>query len=206
LKVKKEIQYILHILNNLGTPSTLTTIDTGWINTNDWTNRHLGSIYLNYDNLVGTFTVGETITEAISGYTGAVMTDSGAILVLKDVVGGFFTNNRQITGGTSGATADVNGATKNIDTDFYHGLTINMSQLISEFLISTDGTDNNSFFICGMELPAAGHSGFTRYQIDTDSYKWQTGGRGLVYLNDAGVAQLLDTEDWYYKIKCYYLS
>ena len=81
------------------------TYNTGWINCSDWTNRHLGSATVNYNNLSGTFTVGEEIEEATSGNTGVIQSDTGSVLILKNVTGtGVFTNGRTLTGATSGAT------------------------------------------------------------------------------------------------------
>lgn len=79
----------------------ISSYDTGWINRSDWTNVHLGSVELTYNNLVGVFIVGEEITEAISGNTGIIQEDAGAVLTLKNVTGtGIFINARQITGTT----------------------------------------------------------------------------------------------------------
>lgn len=65
----------------------------------------LGS--LDYDNLSGTFTVGEDITGGTSSAFGVIVSDDGSTLVLKDCTG-LFNNNEEITGVSSEATADVN--------------------------------------------------------------------------------------------------
>jgi len=65
----------------------------------------LGS--LDYDNLSGTFTVGEDITGGTSSAFGVIVSDDGSTLALKDCTG-LFNNNEEITGGSSSATADVN--------------------------------------------------------------------------------------------------
>jgi len=60
---------------------------------------------LDYDNLVGSFFEGETIT-ATSGATAVVKSDDGSTLELVDC-SGCFNDNEQIVGGVSAATADV---------------------------------------------------------------------------------------------------
>ncbi len=183
------------------------SIDGGYINTNDWTNRHLGSANITYDNLAGSFIVGEIVTEAISGNTGVVMSDSGTILVLRAVTGtGVFTNDREITGTDSGATADVDGNTKNVDTNFYHGFGMPLSKLLVEALVSTDGTDANSFELLDSAWGAGASYGIILYAIDNNNIKIQTGAAGITRLNDAGSANVIDTEDWYYKIKVYLMG
>lgn len=69
-----------------------------------------GTTSVTYDNLVGTFTVGEIVEDSSTGATGVVVTDSGTVLVLNNVTGQF-NDNDTISGATSAATADVNGAT-----------------------------------------------------------------------------------------------
>ena len=189
------------------TDKPLANADSGYINSNDYTNRHLGSSNLTYDNLVGTFQVGETITEATSGNIGIVVSDSGTVLVLSDVTGtGIFIDGRQITGGTSGATADVNGATKNLDANFTHNLDAPVSDLLIKVLISTDGTDANSFEILGADYAgSASAGGYTFWQIDNNNIKVQTGNNGVNYILDDGTLTAVDTEDWYYKIVVYRL-
>ena len=62
---------------------------------------------LDYDNLVGSFFEGETITGGTSGATAVVKSDDGSTLELIDC-SGCFNDNEQIVGGVSAATADVN--------------------------------------------------------------------------------------------------
>ncbi len=65
---------------------------------------------LTYANLaVGIFEFGETVTDTITGATGVVVSgDDFTTLVLKDVTGQF-NDGDAIEGGTSGATADMDG-------------------------------------------------------------------------------------------------
>ena len=78
-----------------------------------WTER--GTIYtdkaigtLNYDNLAGgPFQVGEIVTAA-GGTTSKVATDDGVSQMTLEEIVGLFNDDEEITGGTSGATADVN--------------------------------------------------------------------------------------------------
>jgi len=64
---------------------------------------------MTYSNLVGVFTVGETVTGNVTAATGIIVVDAaGAMRVMS--VTGTFTNADALTGGTSGATADVDTA------------------------------------------------------------------------------------------------
>lgn len=185
----------------------LSSHDPGWINRSDWTNVHMGSPEVAYINLIGAFIEGEVITEAVSGNTGIIQEDAGAVLTLKNVTGtGVFTNARQITGATSGATADVNGDTKNQDSNLFHQMGKNLYQLRTEIFFSTDGTENNSYNITNNILyDGVGGTAFgdQQNQIDIDNIKIQTGNAGIPYVNDAGAVLATDTEDWYYKVITY---
>ena len=76
--------------------------------TNEATITAEGTTSVTYDNGSGAFTVGEIITDNVTGSTGVVVSDSGTVLVLEDVTGPF-NDNDDIVGGTSGETADVDG-------------------------------------------------------------------------------------------------
>ncbi len=188
----------------------LPSYDTGFIGRSDFTNVRMGSAIVDYDNLSGTFTVGEVITEATSGNTGIVTADTGSVLTLKDVTGtGVFIDGRELTGSDSGATADVNVSTKNTDESVAHNLDAPLSDLLVKVLISTDGTDANSFEIMTgvSDINSPGFSsGLTIYQGDNNNITVQTGVHGIVYLDGSGGTQVLDTEDWFYKIKVYKLT
>jgi hypothetical protein len=178
-------------------------IDSGYINTNDWTDRDLGFVAVDYNNLVGAFAIGEIITEAVSGNKGTILSDNGSTLILYNVTGGgVFTNTRGLTGGQSGATATVNegtGSTKNLDSDIYHGTGYNLSELLNTLIVSTDATENNSFEIFQFELNRATTHGYTIFQTNTNSLQLQTGGAGIGYVVVGGGSNTLETENWYYK-------
>jgi hypothetical protein len=182
-----------------------TTLNIGGINTNDWTNRHLGNSQCPYDGLSGTFTVGEVITEATSGNTGIIMSDSGSLLVLKNVTGtGFWTNDRQITGGTSGATANVNvgTSTKNTDTNITHNFGVNITNLIIEMWIYENATFAGAT-ARSVSTPYANSgtlNGVAKWGVDTNSVKMQTGGTSILTLADDGLDLTLDNEDYSYSI------
>lgn len=93
--------------------------------TSDWTNYRFGGYVVKYDNKSGNFILGETIEEATSGYQGILMYDDGTYLYLKYSEGNW-TNNRQLTGLTSGSTCDVDevtGSTQNVNSEIYDGIT-----------------------------------------------------------------------------------
>lgn len=182
-------------------------MSTGWINRNDWTTVSIGNINLGYDNLTGTFTVGEVVSEysdasrtTATGVYGTVMTDSGSVLVLKDAVKGTFTNNYYLKGGTSGATADVNVATKNVSTDVYHGLGRNVSDLTYKILVNATATYDGCKDPQWTYAASGSYVGASWYQVDTNSCSLYAGNNGFGYIISSGGVLNVDNEDWYYNI------
>jgi hypothetical protein len=81
-----------------------------------------------------------------------------------------------------------------------HGLGADLSSLIVKFLISTDGTDANSF----EPLNASGggsNSAVMPYAVDSNNILFQTSAVGILYaISGTGVLALIDTESWYYRV------
>jgi hypothetical protein len=182
------------------------TISTGGINSSDWTNRHFGSSQCPYDGLSGTFTVGEVITEATSSNTGIIIADTGSLLTLKNVTGtGIWTNDRQITGGTSGATANVNvsTSTKNADTNITHNFGVSANYLTTELWIYAGTTwSDDASKRCGDQYSLSDGTtiGVHIWGVDTNSIKIQSGGGGVLWFNDDSTFLTIDSEDYSYKI------
>ena len=89
--------------------------------------------------------------------------------------------------------------TLNTDSDVEHNLNANLSQLLVKVLISTDGTDGNSFEV---GQGSNNNVGWTVYQVDTNNILIQTGSTGIGYqaVNPGGVSNTIDSDNWYYKI------
>lgn len=177
-------------------------LESGIISNNDWTNRHLGFIEVDYDNLNLVFELGEIITEATSSNTAVVYKDTGSTLSLLMTTGtGLYTNNRVITGGHSGATADINeagtGSTKDLDSSVYHGWGVNLDKVGVE-IYYLDATD---FTGISQEIKSLmpGSTGIVFMNISTDEFKIQTGSSGIVILSDSGGTSTLSA-DKHYKI------
>lgn len=187
------------------------SMSTGWVNTNDWTDRTLGNINLIYDNLTGTFTVGEVVNEysdsgrtTATGKSGIIMSNSGTVLVLKNVAGGgTFTNNYYLKGATSAATADVNGATKNVDTNLYHGMGRNLRELDYRTCFSLDGSEQYMGYV---QFQAANAEvGLSLLQVDTNSVTAQSGEYGAyLYFGTNGNWGWFNNTDDYYNIMIEY--
>lgn len=175
---------------------------SGYIRRSDWTDVHVGLGVVNYNNLVGTFRIGEKVVEAVSGNYGWIIYDSGTALTLVFIVedGNGFTNASALTGQISTATATVNGNTKNVDSNIRHGWGKNQKKVLSIFHISTDGTETNnkksvypapyrsSNVDCGLEMQ----------EVDTNNVLLQSGTVGLGWIfNAAGLGTFIDTEDYY---------
>ncbi len=94
--------------------------------------------------------------------------------------------------------------TLNTDSNVTHNLDAPLADLLVKVLISTNGTDANSFQTEGIAL----QSGVAWYgtqidEVDSDNILVQTGAGGIYHLNTSGNGVLLDTESWYYKIVVY---
>lgn len=84
----------------------------------------------------------------------------------------------------------------NVDSNVEHNLGANLSELRVTVLVSTDGTDANSFIPAFQALTY----GYTPYYIDRNNIKIQTHVNGLVYDLDNGANQNISSNNWYYKI------
>ena len=95
--------------------------------------------------------------------------------------------------------------TLNTDSNVTHSLGVPLSDLLVRVLISTDGTDANSFEI--QQATSTSNSlGVMTYAVDNDNVLVQTGSIGVIRLTGAGVSDGITTDDWYYKIKVYKLA
>ena len=101
--------------------------------------------------------------------------------------------------------------TLNTDSNVTHNLNAPLSNLLVKLFISTDGTDANSFEVPLNEdyVNVAGvnfYFGAVVFGVDNNNVKIQTGTDGIGSLNDSGVLVVIDTENWYFKIKIWYLG
>jgi hypothetical protein len=92
--------------------------------------------------------------------------------------------------------------TKNVDSNVLYNLNCGIKNIYVKLLISTDGTDANSFeVIVGDNRYEGGVAqGTTSYYIDDNNFQIQTGTNGLIYTTDSGSQSAISSNDWYYKI------
>lgn len=91
-----------------------------------------------------------------------------------------------------------------VGSNVNHSLNTNLSNLIVKIFISTDGTENNSFeIIYGVNEGGGLTIGISIEQVDANNITVQTGSGGLRYISGSGSGEVLDTENWYYKISVY---
>lgn len=104
--------------NITGASVNLTSNTTFIIPTVSYSGRYVRGVYdsgtntmvINYDNpLNGPFTAAENLVDGVTGANATVDSDDGISALEVTGVNGTFSNNDGMTGGTSGATADVNG-------------------------------------------------------------------------------------------------
>jgi len=190
--------------------------DYGYINRSAYTNKDLGHVEIDYDNLTGTYTTGEIVREysdvprtIATGKYGVIISDDGTTLKLREVQGGgVFTNNLYLEGDISGATSDVNepsGSTKNLDSNILHNMGISLAYLTYKFYISEDGTDNTLRTVVSLFAPTvyAGSLGMSFHSISINEVKTETGTGGIGIVDDSQSNNIrqLDSEDFYYKIR-----
>lgn len=183
------------------------TLQTGGINTADWTNRELGDAAIPYDGATGdALLIGEKVTEETSNNTGIIVAKTATVLTLKKVTGtGIFTNDRTLTGSFTGGTVEVNipGSTsKNADSNFYNPYGFNFIRSIEVWHYA--GT---TFQLTGAErigpfyfYNGATFQGSEVIYVDNTNFKIQTANGGALYMNESGVAASLTTDDHSYNI------
>ena len=89
-----------------------------------------------------------------------------------------------------------------------HGLNAPMSDLITKFFFSTDGTEENarevSVFDRRWSTQDNAIFGWTWFAVDDNSLVFQTGAQGISWVgDDVGGGDVLDSESYYYKVVVY---
>lgn len=108
-----------------------------------------------------------------------------------------------LNGGVSADWTNVHLGDDNTDpTDTVtHNLGVPLYKLYIKVLISTDGTDNNSFEMgIGHAYNAGSGYSITPFQVDSNSIKIQTGASGVAYTNDSGSITGITNQAYYYKV------
>ncbi len=199
------------------------TLNSGWINTNDWTSVHLGFLtflYDGYSSTGSTWVIGETITVSSSGSSaagtfliGRLIRATSTELQLSNVAitstgtTGVCPDNYKIIGSLSGSTATVNestGSAKGKDYLCYHNENLNINNFCFKLYINSSATFTGSWL---MEQSLSGNTanlGFDYFQVNSNSIKLQTASAAIgYYMDDAGALYTFDVEDYYYNISLY---
>jgi hypothetical protein len=180
--------------------SAYAKMDTGWINTADWTTRSIGNQKVTVVDGAA-YVVGELVTEATSSNTGIILAKATHVLTLKNVTGtGVFTNGRVLTGSTSGANSTVNGSTKNQDTNITHNL-LDFNKLKFTCLFNSTATETAcwSMSLFGLVRADGAHYGLQLYQVSSSAANVYTGQQGVMFLLTNSTGDVLDSEDYYYR-------
>lgn len=179
--------------------------NSGRIAFSDQTFKDLGFVQPNYDNLAGTFIVGEVVTGGTSATKGIIIDDTGSQLTVVKLDAGTkqFANNEVLTGGTSAATALINeptGSTKNISSYILHNFGVDIYNLkIRLTLYYTDDADDG-FDPTGVSLSTAS-TGYEPYQVDNNTHRIITGLNGIVTLNtSSSVGSVWTNADTFFSI------
>ena len=182
------------------------TYSTGWINTADWSNRHLGTMQVvTKTGDASLYTVGELLTEETTGNTfrlDAISGGVGGTFTLRAISGtGHCTIHKKFTGSTSGrADAAVNAATKNQDNTVIH----NFGRVVREssVLYNATATDTDALeltMFCYL-YGVTNTYGVVQYNTDLNNITMHTGDSGVTYLSANGTYVSPATTDVYYKV------
>jgi hypothetical protein len=180
----------------------------GGVNSSDGSFRQFGNPVVTMDNVAGTFEYGEIVREySDAGHTtptgryGRIIDKSPTTLTLIFTDGiGTFTNNYYLQGKNSGATADVNGNSKNVDSSFVH----NTGYTDADFLVSvwvcpavtfdlSSASTIHDYFIDG----GTGF-GVWHYGVDTNKFTIRSAAGGVYVWNAGNV--LWTTQDYSYNL------
>jgi hypothetical protein len=183
------------------------TLQTGGINTADWTNRELGDAVIPYDNAAGTaLVIGEKVTNGTTpANTGIIVAKTATTITLKKSTGtGIHADNNVLTGSMGGGTAEVNipGSTsKNADSNFYNPYS-NFYKVTITAWISTNTTFSrtNAQKILENFYDASNLAGMGIIDIDNNNFKVQTGSAGVVSMAENGTPAARQTDDYSYNI------
>jgi hypothetical protein len=180
----------------------------GGVNSNDGSARYFGNAVITFDNLVGTFEIGEIVREysdvghtTATGRYGTIVTKTATTLTLIFSDGkATFTNNYYLLGMNSGATADVNGNSKNYDSGVVHNtgfdlevLTFTLWVLNATTFAPEDASSVNDYF-------TDGGTGYGVWSYGDDNSKFTVrSAAGGVYVW-TGVNTLWTNQDYSYDI------
>lgn len=186
----------------------------GGFNTNDQTNRHYGNPVVTMDNVAGTFEIGEIVREySDAGHTtptgmyGRIITKTATTLTLIFADGtATFTNNYYLQGKNSGATADVNGNSKNADATLYHGTGFYAKDFdVQIWMTAATIFDQATAVRCADVETDNGTSNALNWdliEVDATQLKCQVA-LGFRVINDGGTTTSVSTSDYSFNI---YLS
>jgi hypothetical protein len=93
--------------------------------------------------------------------------------------------------------------TLNTDSNVTHNLNAPLASLLVQVWCSTDGTDANAFLVHDY---SAGVVGAQVRQVDLNNIEVHTGAVGFYQSNGSGGVNTIDTEDYYYKVKVFFLG
>ena len=188
-----KIRYIKH---------TIKFFDDSRFNS-DWTNRQLGSTRIQYDNKVGNFIPGEILVESVSGVEFIFMIDDGTYLYVKNAEF-YATNNRTLTGQTSGATCDVDeatGSTTNRDSYIALNLLVDRKNIDIRFYVTTNGDfDNEVFLVQDAWVAGADFRAWNYQQVSAGNFELATGNSGIGLLMPGGSLGAIAGESYYYHL------
>ena len=145
------------------------------------------------------FIGGSTSWYIISQYSSTVITSTSTVLTnLYDT--GWVEN--LINSGSPDWTGVQLSSSGTGSTSVNHGLNCGLDQIIIKLLVSTDGTDANSFELSvgDQRLSGTNTYGTTAHYVDANNIIIQTATNGIVFTNLTGARVFLDTDAYYYRI------
>lgn len=182
-------------------------IDSGWINTNLWTNRSLGTVNLAVGSSTN-FEIGEKVTGENLGTYGIIIgipdpTHINLGWIINTGINNTFNNGEVIIGSNSNSITTVSGNFKNTNTNLYHGFNLSFSSMKYKLLFSTDKAEANinEIGIGDSRWESSfGADGSGSRGVDLNNLKIITGATGVVYTDGTGSQPRLTNQDCYYRV------
>lgn len=145
-----------------------------------------------------TFFGGSTSWHIISQFSSNVITSTN-ITLTNYYETGFLLNE---LGGSSVADWSnvLLGDSSTSNSDITHNLGCNINQLSIKLLISTSSTFTGSFELNPMSRSNGTPSGYTVFQVSTNSIRIHTGSEGIRFISTSGLDVLLTNQSYYYHV------
>lgn len=177
----------------------------GQINRDSWNQAVLGMMKYDITNVSGTFIEGEMIQESTSGTTWILYNSQSTYHEVLNATGkGYATDANVITGIRSGATATINGTSKNVNNIFAHKLNVKQEYIKSKLIIARSNTDlyvsHDTYVPIQYDFSSPSYAvGFEEVYVNDISCYYKIGLAGIgIFVTSTGQPERIITSDYMY--------